>query len=297
MEVVLHLQIPDKSQSAGSSIEGELSISTQAPQSSVQIDIFLSSQESVNFRSLDSNTHHCSDKSFKTKKSYSALSFPFETLDAGTSTLNFKLSLPPTLPPSCLIDSNSDIGKISYKLKSVFKSESCSKASCSVPIQITPQTTGASVLDHVVGLRGCCLSYGSVQITSVYPVQSWRLSDSIDFSLDFNNSNCSVPITQISYELWKKVHLRDNNKNTESSSTLITRGHEKLALRPREALLASGHVPVKICLDQVQNRTQGHVSTVSEHISVEYSLKFTVFGKTCCGLVQGSFIRALMIHS
>ena len=297
MEVDLHLQIAADCQAAGSPLLGELLITTQVPFPSVQIDIFLSSKESVDIRSLDSNTKRCSDKLLKLQNSISTLSFPFTTLDAGSTCINFKLDLPANLPPSCLIDSNSDLGEISYKLKAAFKSADSTRATCSKSVQITPQLAGVAVLDHRVELRGCCLNYGTVQVVSTSPVPSWKLNATIELALDLDNSDCSVPITHITYELWKKVQLRDAGKHTETSATLVARGLEPLALKPREALLSGGQVAVRIDLGRAQNRVQGHVSALSEHIHVEYSIRFTLLGRTCCGQVRGSFARALMIHS
>lgn len=295
MEVELYLYIEDEVHQAGSSVYGELSITTQIPLSSVQIDIFLSLKESVDFRSSD-QLKQSLDKLVKSKKSLSNCTFPYNYLNPGSTYIKFELELPSILASSCIIDNNSNIGEISYKVKATLKSEGTIKGTCGKDIQISPHVTGIAILEHNIQLRGCCLNYGSVIVYSNFPNLAWKFNDIVDISLDFNNANCSVPITQISYELWKKVHLRDSDKNTQTNMDLITRGLESMDVKPREALLSASPVAIRINLKEVQDRIQKHVSIVSEFIHCEYSIKFTVTAKTCCGLIQGSFTRPLMIH-
>ena len=296
MEVELYLHIDDEVQAAGSSVYGELSIKTQIPLSSVQVEIFLSLKESVKGRSGDSNQKQPAEKLVKSKRELSTCSFPYNSLNPGSTYIKFEIDLPSNLSSSCIIDNNSNVGEISYKVKATLKAQGVVKGACSKDIQIAPQITGIKMLEHSIQLRGCCLNYGSVIIYSNFPSLACKYNDVLDISLDFNTSNCSVPITQISYELWKKVHLRDKDKNTQTSMNLITRGLESMDVKPREALLSASTVAIKINLKEVQDKVKKHVSIISEYIHCEYSIKLTVTAQTCCGIIQGSFTRPLMIH-
>jgi hypothetical protein len=290
----LQMQNLEESAVAGSSLFGELSITAHETISNLELEIFLAYKENVDFRTQDLNTT-CTDKIVKNKKQFGKVLFKYATLH-GTTNIKFELDLAKDLPAACQILTNGDLGKIAYEVKAVLKSQNFQIAKCSKQIRIIPYLTGTQMLEHSIQLRGCCFNYGTVTIFSNFSSLGWKINDVMNISLTINNTKSSASIIQVNYELWKKIHLRDNNKNTETSTVLVTRGLESVSIGPSGALTSESNVGIKINLREVQEKIEGHVSTIADFINCEYSLKFVLTAKTCCGKMQASFIRPLTIH-
>lgn len=297
METCLLLQnITDKI-AAGDELLGELIISGPNTLSDVIIEFSVICRENVNFRSLDNGTTLCSDKIAYQKSKSCQKVISFDELNSHRHSVKFMLELPKNLQPSCYIEGFGDVACIEYSLVAKLLSEKKKLVkTCSI-ITVLPCQSGISSLEHSVNFRGCCLNYGTLSIVTVYPKVSWVLGETVRIELAFNNSNSSVKIIGLNFELWKHIKLRDKQNNFESCSTLIHRGNEQLNLGYGKSLTAEGNVNLTINLKHCLDKLENHVTSIGELICCEYIVKFVLTGTTRCGLVEASFSRPVVIRN
>lgn len=297
METCLLLQNITDNIAAGDELLGELIINSEGTLTDVSVEFSVICRENVNFRSLDNGTTHCSDKVAYKKSKHCQKTLNFDELNGHRNSVKFLLDLPKSLQPSCYIEGFGDMACIEYSLVAKLSSGKKKLLKTSSVITVLPCESGMSSVEHSVSFRGCCLNYGTLSIATKYPRVSWGLQDLVSIELGLNNSNSSVRIIGLSFELWKHIKLRDKESNFESCSTLIHRGNEQLNLGHGKSLTAEGNVNLSINLKQCSGKLENHVTSIGELICCEYIIKFVIIGKVMCGLVEASFSCPIVIRN
>lgn len=191
---------------------------------------------------------------------------------AGSYSLPFRLTLPPSLPCSFKIALDRASASITYKLKAELAGKNSHlKHTIVLPVHSQPILQPGARQERVSHIASCCRNRGEIRLIAGFERACYTPELSPNLIVEVDNSKGSMEMSGLVVSLHRLLKLKDDRGRVTVSKLQLMSQHRGQRIPPRQSLLEQQAMVIPLPLDSFRMAIAEAPTVSSDLIECQYT--------------------------